>query len=513
MRFTISLVVLLIVSTGVAGWYFFYAPNNDFEEGSTFAYQVKRMSLKRVVSLNGIVEPEKKVELSFERNGKVKNVYTSVGEKVVAGMLLVELENSDLLADLARAEADLAAEKADLSGTEKGPTEEDNDIANIRVKNAERAIEDSRNELLARIIDTYTKVDDAIRNRLDRFINYPQSPRPELAISGGNSAIRQSIESGRASVELLLNDWHKDISELTGTLDFSTVIAQSYVAIDSVRAILRNTTFFLDPVTSSISLTQETLDNYRADVSAGRANVESVRIALILSEEKFNSAVSTLRLTEGERRKVRAGFTQDEIDAARARVKRAEAQVLKVKSDFSKTVIRSPITGVISRFETKKGEAIVSGKVIVTAMATHYLIRVNIPEADITKVKIDDHAIVTLDAYGSGEPFPAILTNIEPAEEIIQGVATYKSTLEFETQDLRIKSGMTANINIVTSEKTDVLAVPQRAVIRRGENRYIRVANARNEPEERKVEVGIVDSKGFVEITEGLSEGESVVVY
>jgi len=72
---------------------------------------------------------------------------------------------------------------------------------------------------------------------------------------------------------------------------------------------------------------------------------------------------------------------------------------------------------------------------------------------------------------------------------------------------------MTANINIVTSEKTDVLAVPQRAVIRRGENRYIRVANARNEPEERKVEVGIVDSKGFVEITEGLSEGESVVVY
>ena len=141
-------------------------------------------------------------------------------------------------------------------------------------------------------------------------------------------------------------------------------------------------------------------------------------------------------------------------------------------------------------------------------MATHYLIRVNIPEADITKVKIDDHAIVTLDAYGSGEPFPAILTNIEPAEEIIQGVATYKSTLEFETQDPRIKSGMTANINIVTSEKTDVLAVPQRAVIRRGENRYIRV-----EPEERKVEVGIVDSKGFVEITEGLSEGESVVVY
>src|SRR3989344_8945894 len=123
MRFTISLVILLIVSTGVAGWYFFYAPNNDFEEGSTFAYQVKRMSLKRVVSLNGIVEPEKKVELSFERNGKVKNVYTSVGEKVVACMLLVELENSDLLADVARSEANLPAEKADLSGTAKSATE------------------------------------------------------------------------------------------------------------------------------------------------------------------------------------------------------------------------------------------------------------------------------------------------------------------------------------------------------------------------------------------------------
>ncbi len=513
MRFTVSLIIFIFILVVAAGWYFFYPSDNGSQEGFSLLYQVKRMPLKRVVLLNGIVESEKKVELSFDRSGKVKNIFASVGKEAVAGALLVELENSDLVADLARADADLAAEKAELSRLEKGPTEEDIRIADVKVENAERAVSDSRNELLARIIDAYTKVDDAVRNRLDRFIDNPQSSNPRISLSGGDSTLRQSIESNRMKTETVLNDWYGVISKLTSASDFSSAIAQSYASIDSVRTILRDATLFLNSLSASASITQEALDNYRADVGAGRTNVESARIALVLAEEKFNSAVSSSRLAEEQRRKVQAGFTVDEIDAERARVKRAEAQVLKVKSDFSKTTLRSPITGVVSRFDAKKGEAVTSGKIIVTVIGSRYLIRVNIPEADIAKVKIGDRATVTLDAYGSEERFLAILTDVEPAEEIIQGVATYKSTLEFETQDPRIKSGMTANIDIVTGEKSDVIAVPQRAVIRRGEDRYIRVANARNESEERKVEVGIVDSKGFVEVTEGLAEGESVFVY
>jgi len=346
MRFTITLVILLIVSAGIAGWYFFYVSNDSSEDDSLLIYQVKRLSLKRVVSLNGIIEPEQKVELSFERGGKVKDVYTSIGEEVAVGTLIVELENADLLADLARAEADLAAEKANLSRIVKGPTKEDNNIADIKVENAERAVRDSKNELLARNTDAYTKVDDAVRNRLDRYIDRPQSPDPNLTVSGGNSSLRQSIESSRVITELLLNDWYEDMSKLASTSDFSTALSQSHASLDFVRALLRDTTLFLDSLdyfALSASLTPEELDNYRQDIGAGRVNIESARIALVLSEEKYNSAVSSLRLTAGEQRKVRAGFSEDEIDVARARVKSAEAQLLKVKTDFSKTAIHSPI--------------------------------------------------------------------------------------------------------------------------------------------------------------------------
>ena len=63
---------------------------------------------------------------------------------------------------------------------------------------------------------------------------------------------------------------------------------------------------------------------------------------------------------------------------------------------------------------------------------------------------------------------------VDPAETIIDGVATYKTTLQFTDEDVRIKSGMTANVDITGLEKKDVLAVPQRAVFARAGHRFVK---------------------------------------
>jgi multidrug efflux pump subunit AcrA (membrane-fusion protein) len=69
---------------------------------------------------------------------------------------------------------------------------------------------------------------------------------------------------------------------------------------------------------------------------------------------------------------------------------------------------------------------------------------------------------------------------------------------------------MTANLDILTAEKTNVLIVPTRAVYSKADGRYVKVLDADNQTQEVKVEVGLRGVDGTVEIISGLNEGDKV---
>jgi HlyD family secretion protein len=139
-------------------------------------------------------------------------------------------------------------------------------------------------------------------------------------------------------------------------------------------------------------------------------------------------------------------------------------------------------------------------------------IEANIPEADIAKIKISNPAKITLDAYGSNVFFEAKVVKIDPAETIIEGVATYKTTLQFSGNDERVKSGMTANIDILTAKAENVIAIPQRAVAQKENgDKIVKILKDDGVVEERKVTTGLKGSDGNIEITEGIQEGEKII--
>ena len=139
-----------------------------------------------------------------------------------------------------------------------------------------------------------------------------------------------------------------------------------------------------------------------------------------------------------------------------------------------------------------------------------YEIEANVPEADIAKIKVGNTADVTLDAYGNDVRFNVKITAIDPAETVIEGVSTYKTTFQFTAEDGRIKSGMTANLDILTDKKENVIAIPSRAVITKGADKIVTVLG-NNILKEVKVTLGLRGSDGNVEIVSGISEGDKVV--
>ena len=117
--------------------------------------------------------------------------------------------------------------------------------------------------------------------------------------------------------------------------------------------------------------------------------------------------------------------------------------------------------------------------------------------------------------YGKKTVFNARVSTIDTAATIVDGVTTYKTIFNFEGDiDPNIRPNMTANIDIETAKKEDVIAIPQRAVISRNGSKIVRIYHGvGTAPEERFVQVGISGKDGYVEILSGLSEGERVITF
>lgn len=203
---------------------------------------------------------------------------------------------------------------------------------------------------------------------------------------------------------------------------------------------------------------------------------------------------------------------QEALRARERTVAAAEAEVERIQTDINERVLRAPFAGVVTVVETEVGATAAMNEQVVSLIGDDTLqIESFVPEINLALVQPGASSTVTLDAYGSGVPFEAVVVSVDPAETVRDGVSTYRAILEFVTEDARVRSGMTANVLIVADRRDNVIAVPQRAVKEREDTHYVRVKVGESVVE-REVVVGAVSSLGSTEIISGLTPGEEVVV-
>ncbi len=478
---------------------------------STEAVPVARRDIVQEVSVTGSVRPASEVSLAFERAGKVRQVFVGVGAPVVAGQLLATQEAGELQADLAGAQAALEGEEAKLSELVRGTRQEELDLEKSKVEKNRTAIEDARKTLLDKLREAYTKSDDAIRNRADQLFADPQSA-PKLKLLTVDAGVTTSLESDRLYVEDLLKRWKAELDVAThaGDLDALSVKAKSNTSF--VSGFLTRLSMAVNGVSPTSSLPQSTIDSYRSSVSAARSDVNTAITNLTAAEEKLKTAESDLLLAERSLAIKQSGATPEAISVQEAQVRRSRADVQSVIARLAKASLRSPIAGVVVMQDAKVGAVALAGADVISIISkSKFKIEANVPEADIAKIKVGDPARLTLDAYGD-ERFRAKVIAIDPGETVIEGVTTYKTTLEFENEDSRIRPSMTANLDIETARRGNVLAILRRAVATKNGTNVVRVARSDGSEEEREVKTGISSQEGFVEILSGLRDGDRVLI-
>lgn len=510
----IGIISIIVVLGLVAGGYFYFGGG---EKPAFDIAEAKRSDLIQEVSVTGRVKPARSVELAFEKSGKVSAVYADVGKQVSAGQTLVVLENSELIAQRLQAEAGVESAQAKLAELKRGTRSEEIEVQEAKVANAKTTIEDAKKNLVDKLQDAYTKSDDAVRGKADQIFTNPLTQNPQLVPWAIDSSLESDVEWRRLLIEgNIFRVWKPYVDQLTINSDLTEYVSTTRKYLDDIKIFLDKLALIINNPNTSyvVNGTSQTMpSNWKTDISTVRTNINTALSNLSAAEEKLKTAESNLMLEEKNLALKKAGTVEEQIAAQEAQVKQVQANLQNYDAQIAKTIIRAPISGTVTKQDAKVGEIVSANTAIVSLIsASQFEIEANIPEADIAKVKLGNTAKATLDAYGSDVEFDIKVVAIDPAETILDGVATYKTTFQFAEKDERIKSGMTANIDVSTEKRENVIVIPQRAVITRNGDKIVRILNSET-PKEVKVKTGLRGSDGNIEITEGVNEGDKVVIF
>lgn len=566
------LILIIVIAAGGGSYLIFRGPAKQNYESAV----VKRQNVVQQVNVSGKVKPSQAVDLAFEKSGRVALINFSLGQTVQEKDILIELENGDLKAQILQAQAQLESayssqsqyqaalevQEAKLKELKQGSRQEEIAVSQSKVAAAQKSLSDAQTNLANAqnkaqtdldnlyddvkdiLSDGYTKSDDAVNKQIAEFFSNANTSSPKLTFSLSDSQIKNDVEWQRALandtlsvMKTKLNLLPKDPAGLDKTLqDFEQ-------SLNSIQSFLARTSQALNV---SINLTQSAIYTYQGYVNAGRTNLNTAltdlnnQKQLILAQKStnqqnidtyqgaVNTAKNNLDLAEKELTLKLAGATAEQIagqealvkqaqanlQSQSAQIKQAQANIQNIQAQLVKTMLASPIKGIVSKIKAKVGEIMPANTIAIAVISENeFDLESNIPEVDIAKVKIGDAAQITLDAYGDDIYFEAKVASIEPTETIVEGLSTYKTNLVFLQKDERIKSGMTADIEITTALKENIIAVPMRAVVEKNGEKIVRVVRKNDAIEERKVQTGLRGSKGTVEITEGLAEGEEIIVF
>lgn len=466
--------ILVITLVGVVSAFSLVGGNGAVETVS-----IQSTDLVRRVKVSGKVAPRERVDLGFEISGIIAKVNKSVGSRVSRGEVIVSLDTGSITAEIARAEAELSSAQAELNKIEG------TEVFENSVNNAKRSIAQSIN-------NAYIVASDAIQNKSDPLFLYPRGAYPKLTGSfQGYNDLRESIQKQRVDIGYRLDEWRELISGVNG--------AYSEEQLKLSKQYLAEVSKFISDLSRAVNMFEETTYMSQTQIDSHKAAMLAARTSLNTAMQSFIDNENTL-----------AKLLSD-VPVQLSRVEAARASVLNLRYQMRKSSLVSPIDGLVALMEAKVGQAISVGTQLVSVITEENIIETYVPEVLIAGIEIGNTASITLDAYGSGNTFIANVVHIDPAETIRDGVSTYKVKLAFDKLDSRVRSGMTANIEIETFRKIDSKLIPERAVLRKDGIAFVYVLTEGGE-EKVRVEVGERDSQGNIEIIAGIDQDDQVLL-
>lgn len=504
-----KIISVIIIAAILFGGYFGYQKIKNKNAAVRYVTAAaEKGTIITSVSGSGQISASNQTDVKSKVSGDAIYVGVKNGQEVKTGTLLVQLDDSDAKKTVRDAEANLESAKLSLEKLE-GPE----GLAVPRNKqNAQddlkKAYDDEFNTVANAFIDLPT-VMTGLQNVLFGY-DFTQSQWNidfyADAVRTYDEKVSQYRDDAYTKYQAARTAYNQNFQTYKSTDRYSStdvveaLTSQTYettkIIADAIKSANNLIQFYKDKLTER-NLTPRTLaDTHLTNLNTymGKANTHLVNLL---------SAQNTIKDDKD------AILNADlDIKSQELSIQQKENALLDAKEKLADYFIYAPFGGVITEVSVKKGDSVSGSTVLAVLLAKQRIAEISLNEVDVAKVKVGQKVNLTFDAVSdltiSGE-----VEEIDTIGAVTQGVVTYGVKIIFDTQDERVKPGMSVSTAIITDVRQDVIVVSSSAVKVSGTIQYVEVLNG-DTIQNQSVETGLSNDT-MTEIISGLNEGDKVV--
>ena len=527
---------LALLGVSLAGCSVFGGSSGDAEAVEDTVVPVERRDLSLTITSAGNATIAEKASLRFGVAGVIEEVLVEKGDAVGQGQELARLETSALRLAVLQAEAKVASAEDTLAQLMAGASELELAQAKADIASAQDALDDLLEPPSA--LDTDLAAEAVAQARETLANAQAEEATTEIAQATVVDDAQRAYDQEADEYRFLFRN-HYGIRVLDDDILASpTAILATYPADDQVVQYWRTLfPFGLDP-----SAVETALDDAWRSVEQAHSSMESGKVqrakALTSAAKAVTQATAGLQAAEESLERLASGPDPVVVEQKRLAVERARealetllegpdpvllqlkgvdleaaAESLREAQDkLAKALLLAPMNGVITSVTMDPGDTVGASTVIV-AMADPVSMEVAglVDEIDLLSVREGQTTRVSLSAFPALE-VPGTVQAIDLLPTAQGGVVSYGVTIGIAGRGATLlRDGMTVTATIVVEERKDVLAIPVGAVQRQEREQVVQVVGDDGQRETRSVTLGLSDGL-WVEVREGLSEGERVVV-
>ncbi len=549
----ITIIILLAV---VAGGYFgFKALKGNAVPVRYVSSAAEKGTLITSVSGSGQISASNQVDIKPKASGEITAVYATLGKEVAAGALLVQIDTQDAERAVRDAKTNLETAKLELDNL-LSPVDE---LTLFQAENSLQQAKDSQQTAQDNLKKAYEDGFNAVSNV---FLNLPtvMAGFNDIVFGNGFNQTQVNInyyadsvsrydenvfeyrddtdaayQKARGAYDANFQDY-KSTSRFSSSSSIEALIDETYETAKNIAEAVKSANnliqFYQDKLTernlkpNSLSNTHlSSLSSYTGTVNSNISTLLSNRQSIKNYKDAIVSAENSIKEKTLSLEKIKAGPDELSVRAKKISIQQKEDALLTAQEALTDCSVRAPFSGVIVKVNAKKGDSASTGTSLATLATKQKVAEISLNEVDIAQVKAGQKATLTFDAV-SDLNITGEMAEVDTLGTVSQGVVTYNVKIVFDTQDDRVKSGMSVSASIITQAKQDVLMVPNSAVKSAGATDYVEILEetasstqnglssegvaSKNSPRQQVITVGLANDS-MTEVLSGLKEGDMVV--
>jgi RND family efflux transporter MFP subunit len=557
---------LIVIGLGVAGFYGYraYGPKDTSMTYTLSA--ATRGPLISTLSGTGQVSALDQLNVQSQASGNALMDSPAIGTAVKAGDVLMRLDSTS--AQKAVRDAQTAYQSAKLSYNKLTTPADQLSItqATDAVSQAQRA-EAQAEANLAQLQSTsaqtaQTAYDDGYNSVSSAFLDMPNHMKDLRDLRGTDVSTEANVSSfqnilgvNSPLITIWLHDHDAAIAAYNDTFTFfktvprtsdnatladlisrtlktELAVSQALQSSNSMLDAVVNTTYSPFAISSTVNTMRPKMTSDIAqinnDISATQnandtlvANQRDTPINLKKDQDAIDAAKENVIQATQSLAKLQAGPDPLDVQASQISVTQKLNALTDAQQNLANYVTRAPFDGTIAASSIQKGDNVGTNSTVVTLVTQKRLATITLNEVDAVKVVVGQKVTLTFDAI-DGLSIAGEVSSVDVIGTVSQGVVNYNVRIQFDSQDTRVKPGMSVNAAVITNIKPDVLLVPNAAVKTQGSASYVQVfsdpalssqrsVTTKTLPTQVTVQVGDSNDTS-TEITSGLTEGQTVVI-